>query len=80
MRKKEETKERVRDMSRVTLLGRRSVYVENFCAVVMYTDTEIQLTTVDFMLKVLGGNLEIRTLAQGLLEIEGEISDVSIEK
>ena len=80
MRKKEETKERVRDMSRVTLLGRRSVYVENFCAVVMYTDTEIQLTTVDFMLKVLGGNLEIRTLAQGLLEIAGEISDVSIEK
>ena len=80
MRKKEETKERVRDMSRVTLLGRRSVYVENFCAVVMYTDTEIQLTTVDFMLKVLGGNMEIRTLAQGLLEIAGEISDVSIEK
>ena len=80
MRKKEETKERARDMSRVTLLGRRNLYVENFCAVVMYTDNEIQLTTVDFMLKVLGGNLEIRTLTQGLLEIEGEISDVSIEK
>ena len=80
MRKKEETKERIRDMARVTILGRRSLYVENFCAVVMYTETEIQLSTIDFLLKISGKNLEIKSLAQGLLEIAGEIFDVSIEK
>lgn len=80
MRKKEETKERVRDMSRVTMLGRGSLYVENFCAVVMYTDSEIQLSTIDFLLKISGEGLEIKSLAQGLLEIAGNIFNVSIEK
>ena len=80
MRKKEETKERIRDMSRVTLLGRSSLYVENFCAVVLCTETEIQLSTIDFLLKISGEKLEIKTLAQGLLEIAGNIFDVRIEK
>ena len=80
MRKKEEKKERLSDMPRVTLLGRKSRYVENFCAVVMYTEKEIQLNTAEFLLKITGENLEIRTLAQGLLEIIGEIFDVSIQK
>lgn len=80
MKNKEETKERLSDMPRITLLGSRSLYVENFCAVVMYTDTEIQLNTLEFLLKISGKNMEIKTLAQGLLEIAGEIFDVSIQK
>lgn len=80
LRKKEERKEKLSDMPRITLLGRRSLYVENFCAVVVYTEKEIQLNTAEFLLKITGENLEIRTLAQGLLEIIGEIFDVSIQK
>ena len=76
----EEQKEKVSDMPRITLLGSKSLFVENFCAVVVYTDCEIQLNTALFLLKVAGKNLEIKTLTPGLLEIVGEISDLSIQK
>lgn len=80
MRKKEEQRERMSDMPRITLLGSKSLYVENFCAVVVYTDSEIQLNTASFLLKISGKNLEIKTLTPGLLEIVGEIFSLSMQK
>lgn len=80
MRKKDEKKERLSEMPRITVLGSKSVFVENFCSVIICSEQEIQLNTALFLLKIIGKNMEIKTLTPGFMEVSGEISDLNIQK
>ncbi len=71
-------KEIALDYPRLTLLGKQELYIENFKAIIEYTDCCIRLSTGAYFLKVCGCNLEIKNISPEILVINGDISGMEI--
>lgn len=77
--KTESIKEKLSDLARLTLLGSRELYVENFKSVLIYTDTEIQLNTGTYILKISGNNLRIVSITSDMAYVDGAILELKIQ-
>lgn len=71
-------KEIALDYPRLTMLGKRELYIENFKAIIEYTETCIRLSTSTYLLKISGVDLEIKNISPETLEIGGEITNMEI--
>lgn len=66
-------KETLLHRSRITVMGKSEVTVENFKGIVSYEDTAVRLKTGDGMLEVRGQKLEIGTITDEEMIIKGSI-------
>lgn len=84
MRKKtnenNEKREFMSELPRITMLGSGSLFVENFKALIICTDQNIKLSTLPFLVNITGKDLEVKSITPDIIEIGGEICDLSIEK
>lgn len=84
MRKKtsenNEKREFMSELPRITMLGSRSLFVENFKALIICTDQNIKLSTLPFLVNITGKDLEVKSITPDIIEIGGEVCDLSIEK
>ncbi len=63
-------------LTRLEVVGNRSIFVENHCGVQVYSDTQMQVACRRFVLCVSGTALRIVGLALKSMTIEGEISQI----
>ena len=75
---KDGLKEKFSEMPKITLIGRRELYIENFKSVITYTESVIELNCAMYLLKISGKELEIKSLSSDLAEICGVIFDIEI--
>ena len=75
---KDGIKEKFSEMPKITLIGRRELYIENFKSVITYTESIIELNCAMYLLKISGKELEIKSLSSDLAEICGVIFDIEI--
>ncbi len=70
----------VQDLSRLTLIGDRQLYLENHKGIVEYGDQRIKVRTTSGLLIIKGEDLAIRNLYAAELYVEGEINSLEIAK
>ena len=75
---KDGIKEKFSEMPKITLIGSRELYIENFKSVITYTESIIELNCAMYLLKISGKELEIKSLSSDLAEICGVIFDIEI--
>ena len=63
----------------VSVVGRRSVYVENYRSILFYTDTMLKLQGKNCKLKVCGHHLMIEYYTGEEMKINGVIESVELE-
>ncbi len=71
-------KEIALDYPRLTLLGKKELYIENFKAIIEYTPDCIRLSTSAYLLKITGADMEIKNISPEILEINGEIVNIEV--
>lgn len=65
------------NVPRITMIGTLKMYIENHQGVVHFSDDELRLKIHRGELRVLGGNLKIRTIYTEEVLIEGRITSLS---
>lgn len=60
----------------INIIGNREMTIENYRAIIEYTDELIRIKTSQHTLKISGKKLEIRVITQELLHITGMIKNV----
>lgn len=68
----------VLDLSRLTLIGNRQLYLENHKGIVEYDEHKIRVRTNSGTLVITGENLVIRNLYAAELYVEGDIDSLEI--
>jgi sporulation protein YqfC len=68
----------VLDLSRLTLIGNRQIYLENHKGIVEYEEGRIKVRTNSGILVINGKNLVIRNLYAAELYVEGDIDSLEI--
>jgi len=76
----ETSKEIVLDIPKIVMLGNREMVVENYKGIIEYTPGKITLDANPKGIKVLGNNLEIKSVSQEMLLISGEIENTGFVK
>ena len=71
-------KDIVLDLSRLTLIGNKQVYLENHKGIVEYEERRIRVRTKSGILVISGENLVIKNLYAAELYIEGDIESLEI--
>lgn len=69
-------KEVMLDIPKMTFYGDNQVSIENFKGVLSYTDEEVKIKTSGRTIQVTGSQLEIRTITDDDVMIEGRIGTV----
>lgn len=67
------SKEIVLDVPKLVFIGNREVVVENYKSIVEYTDKKIALEANPCGLRLLGEDLEIKSITREMLYITGKI-------
>ena len=67
------------DFPRITLIGKNQMYVENSKGIVRYTDTEVQIHTSCYFLKISGVQIQIKQMTGELMEICGDFEKIELE-
>lgn len=68
----------VLDLSRLTLIGNKQIYLENHKGIVEYDDRRIRVRTNSGILVITGQDLVIRNLYAVELYVEGDIESLEI--
>lgn len=63
----------------VSLIGQRTVYVENYRSILLYTDTALKLQGKTCKLKICGQNLMIEYYTGDEMKVSGKIEALSLE-
>ncbi len=74
------SKEVILDMPRIIFIGNRELTVENYKSIGEYTDRLIVLETNPHRLKIIGAELEIKSIARELIYITGKVSAVEFKR
>lgn len=64
----------------IHLLGNREIEVENFKAIMTYSDSLIKLSTNEGFVAVKGKNLEAKSMTSEVIKIKGHIEGVLFEE
>ena len=67
------------DYPHLTVIGKNQLFVQNGKGIVSYTDTEIQIHTSVYFLKIAGSGLTIRQMNGEMTEIRGNITNICFE-
>ena len=67
------------DLSKTTLLGNRELQIQNFKGIIEYDTKIIRLNTKDFMIKIWGDNLNIKTINDEDITLSGTISGIELD-
>ncbi len=70
-------KDIIMDISKVTMIGTSQVAIENHKGIIEYSEEQIRVNSGNGIIKVSGSNLNIKTILQEEIVIEGEINGVS---
>ncbi len=73
----EVSKEIILDTSKITLIGKREITVENYRGIVEYTPQKIVLISNPSQIEICGCNLDIKTMTKDFLYITGLIDVIS---
>lgn len=66
------------DLSKTTLLGNKELSIQNFKGIIEYDTKIIRLNTKDFMIKIWGENLNIKTINDEDVTVNGKISGIEL--
>lgn len=66
------------DYPRITIVGEESVVIENHTGLIELSQTIIRLNTKQYLLKISGENLDIKSISQDDIEIAGKITGVTM--
>ncbi|OQB14733.1 MAG: YabP family protein [Firmicutes bacterium ADurb.Bin193] len=69
-------KEVILDLPKLTLYSNNQLTIENYSGILEYTSEHIRLKTADKTVAVSGSNLELRTITDIDVLIEGDISKI----
>jgi len=69
-------KEVMLDYPKITIMGEESIVVENHKGLIELSQTVIRLNTKIYIIKISGENLDIKSISQDDIEIEGKITGV----
>lgn len=72
----EVSKELTLDVAKVTMFGAREVSVENYIGILEYSDTLIALTAKPNSIRIVGANLEIKTMSREIIYLTGKIEKI----
>ncbi len=72
-------KDVILDLSRLTIIGNKQLYLENHKGIIEYGEERIKIKTSNGVLIIKGKNFTIRNLYAEELYVEGEISSIEIE-
>lgn len=64
----------------VSLIGQRTVYVENYRSILLYTDTQLKLQGKNSKLCICGKNLMIEYYTGDEMKVSGKIEQLSLER
>lgn len=65
--------------AKVTLIGNREFIIENYKGITEYDDNKIKINAGRLNLCFCGKNMEIKTLTQELLYVNGTVSSLTFE-
>ncbi len=71
--------EAVSKITKITVTGMGSIYMEYYGRLVLYTDEEICVKNDEFLIKVAGKGLKIDAIDKNFVEISGTILCISYE-
>jgi sporulation protein YqfC len=69
-------KDIIMDITRITIIGTNQVAIENHKGIIEYSEDQIRVNSGNGIIKVTGSNLNIKTILQEEIVIDGEISGV----
>ena len=72
-------RELISDVPKITLTGRDNLLIENYKSLVEYEKDIIRINTSEGLLKLEGGELDIKTVTDEMMEISGKITSISYE-
>ncbi len=67
------------DLSKTTLLGNKEVSIQNFKGILEYETGLIRLNTRDFMVKITGQQLDIKSINDEDITVTGIISAIEFQ-
>lgn len=65
---------------KLTVFSMGKILVENFRGIVLYSDTNIEINTSKYFLKIKGEKMSINYMTKEELEISGTICGIEFEK
>ena len=65
---------------KLTVFSMGKILVENFRGIVLYSDTNIEINTSKYFLKIKGEKMSINYMTKEELEISGAICSIEFEK
>lgn len=71
------SKEIILDTSKLTLIGKREITVENYRGIIEYTPQKIILVSNPSQIEICGSTLDIKTMTKDFLYITGIIEHIS---
>ena len=71
------SKEIILDTSKITLIGKREITVENYRGIIEYTPQKIILISNPSHIEICGCNLDIKTMTKDFLYITGSIEHIA---
>ena len=74
------SKEIVLDVPKIVLIGNREAVIENYKAISEYDDKKIVLESNPRGMRLVGSNLEIRSITQEMLFVTGRLEKIEFGK
>ncbi len=69
-------REIILDVPKIVLVGNNDLTIENYKGIIEYSDSLIRINTNEYMIKIQGEQLEIRTITDEEIMIKGFITCV----
>lgn len=71
--------EAVSDVIKITVVGRNSIYIENYGRLILYTDDTISTKNKEGMVTIEGNGLHIETIDKNYISVTGLFLCISYE-
>lgn len=69
----------ISDIPKITVTGFERLVIENYKSIVQYERDTVRINTVGGLIKIAGGELDIKWVTDEMLEICGKIENISRE-
>lgn len=72
-------KDVILELPKLIFTGNRELYVENYRGIIEYSDSVIRLNTNEYILKITGSRLGIKSIAEEEITLNGDIKSLEFD-